>query len=151
MLTLSYSYKLPPGLRQQKPRPPGPLYPLVNIQLYKEGERPRFFEGLLDSGADGIFIPKDIADILDLPHLERTPTSGVLKTAHCFRTKVGFTLGTVKLKMVEFGVIDAVFPEDVSDIPILIGRNPLFRYFEITFTEYNPRPQIHLTQKKPLK
>ncbi len=151
LLNFTYPYKLPPGLRQRTPRPSGPVYPLLQIQLYKENGKPRFFEGLLDSGADGVFIPKQIAEILDLPELERTPTSGVLKTAHCFRTKIGLTIGTVKARSIEFGVVDGVFPEEETDIPILIGRSPVFKYFEVTFKEYQDRPQIILKQKVPFK
>lgn len=147
-LKFTYPYKLPPGFRRQSP-PDAPMYPLLQIKLYKEGDRPRFFEGLLDSGADGLFIPKGIAEILELPKIEKIKTSGILKTANCFRTRVGLTIGTTKARSIEFGIIDAVFPEEETDIPILIGRNPLFKCFEVIFQEYKDRPRITIEQKKP--
>jgi hypothetical protein len=116
------------------------------IQLYKENAKPRFFEALLDSGADGIFIPKFIAEILGLEKLGRVPTSGVLRSAHCFQTKVGLTIGFSKARSIEFCIVDAIFPEEDADIPILIGRNPVFKHFEVVFKEYLDTPKIHLRQ-----
>jgi hypothetical protein len=150
-LEFTYPYLLPPGLRQQKPLPAGPLYPLLPIQLYNKHEKPRFFEALLDSGADGVFIPKSIAEILGLEKLGRVPTSGVLRSAHCFQTKVGLTIGFSKARSIEFGIVDAIFPEEDADIPILIGRNPVFRHFEVTFQEHLDKPKIHLRQITPPK
>lgn len=66
MPELTFPYRLPPGLRETAPKDSSRLYPLLLIQLYKPGERPRSFEGLIDSGADTLFIPKRVADIIGL-------------------------------------------------------------------------------------
>ena len=149
-LTLTFPYRSPPGLRKAKDLDDIPLYPLLNIKLYTERHKPINFEGLLDSGADGLFLPKQIAEGLGLPKIKRIKTSGILKSAMCYRTNVGFIVGATKTRCIDFGIIDAAFPETESDIPILIGRDPIFKFFEVTFKEYKERPKIMLTQKKAL-
>lgn len=145
----TYPYKLPPALRKEDVD--GPLYPLLNIQLYNcDGGKPLSFEGLLDSGADGLFIPRQIADALDLPRLGTINTSGVLKSSDCIRTKVGFKIGRSSARRIDFGVIEATYPLEESDIPILVGRTPLFDLFEVRFIQYEEKPNIKIIQKKPL-
>jgi len=56
-------------------------------------------------------------------------------------------MGTGRL---DFGQVDASVPESGGDIPILIGRNPLFKYFEVIFKEYRDNPVYTIIQKKPL-
>ncbi|MCK4757032.1 MAG: hypothetical protein KAS67_01125 [Thermoplasmata archaeon] len=106
---------------------------------------------MLDSGADGLFLPLWLAEIFDLPKLEKIETSGVLKSGTCYKTKVGLTVGTSKKHKVDFGFVDAAFPETNNDIPILIGRDPLFKIFEVTFKEYAAKPVIVMEQKVSLK
>lgn len=147
--TFTYPYKLPPGLRKKKVD--GTYYPLLNIQLYNcDGGKPLSFEGLLDSGADGLFIPKQIAELLSLPNLGTKRTSGVLKTSECIKTKVGFRIGRTRARRIDFGVVEVTYPQEESDIPILVGRTPLFDFFEVRFLQYTEKPKIELIQKKPL-
>jgi hypothetical protein len=149
-LTLTFPYRTPPGLRKEKDQRKIPLYPLLNIKLYSEKCKALSFEGLLDSGADGLFLPKQIAEGLGLQKMEKIKTSGILKSELCYKTKVGFIIGRTKDRRIDFGMIDAAFPENESDIPILIGRDPLFKYFEITFMEYKDTPKVVLSQKKQI-
>ena len=141
-------YRPAPGDRHLVSLKDVPLYPLINIKLYTEEQRPLNFEGLLDSGADRIFIPKQIARGLKLPKLERIGTSGIFKSEICYKTEVGLIMGVTKSKSIDFGYVEAVFPETESDIPLLIGRNPIFKYFEIVFKEFEKNPKINLIQKK---
>ena len=83
-LTLTFPYRSSPGLRKAKDIDDIPLYPLLNIKLYTERHKPINFEGLLDSGADGLFLPKQIAEGLGLPKIKRIKTSGILKSAMCY-------------------------------------------------------------------
>jgi hypothetical protein len=118
--------------------------------LYKPGERPRAFEGLIDSGADTLFIPKRIADIIGLELRDRIVSSGVFERGICRTTKVGFIAGRMGAGRLDFGQVMATVPESEGDIPILIGRNPLFIYFEVIFKEYRKNPAYSLVQKKTL-
>lgn len=150
--TYTYKYKLPPGLRDKEGNLENPpTYPLLNIQLYPpEGGKALSFEGLLDSGADGVFIPKQIADELNLEVKEKETTSGILESKECIQTEVGFRIGRSKARRIDFGIVEATFPQEESDIPILVGRNPLFECFEIRFLEYNDPSKIKLIKKKSI-
>lgn len=97
-----------------------------------------------------MFLPKQIAAVMGLPKKERISTSGVLKSEECYKTEVGLIVGVTKSKSLDFGTIEAVFPKSESDIPILIGRDPIFRFFEVVFMEYSDKPKVKLIQKKPL-
>ncbi len=142
-------YKPSPANRKKEDLTGVQLYPLINIQLYNpKGGKPYSCEGLLDSGADGLFIPKQLAEALELPNLEEIQTSGVLKTSECIKTKIGFKIGRTRARRIDFGIITATYPKEHSDIPILIGRDPLFKYFEVKFMEYDNKPKVKLTQKK---
>lgn len=94
---------------------------------------------LVDSGADTAFIPKEVADILQLtlsePKKSRS-ASGPFET----------TNGMVKAELIKGGT-----PIPLGDIPVvvptksiesanlesyaLLGRNPFFRIFDVTFRE----------------
>jgi hypothetical protein len=146
LIDMDFPYKPPPSIRHQKEIENPLLYPLVNIQLYTENGRPFNIEGLLDSGADTVFIPKGIAEGLKLPKLSEITSSGVLSSGICYKTKVGLILGRTKSRRVDFGYIDAVFPSTEGDIPLLIGRQPIFDIFQVTFEQYKEPPSVHLKQ-----
>ena len=147
---ITFPYRPPPGIRHEIDEYTGPIYPLVHIQLCRKGERPVPFEGLIDSGADTFFIPKEIADSLGLQRFDKFKSSGVFQQGVCYRTKVEMVIGRAPPGIIHFGEIDAVVPDTEGDIPILIGRNPLFRFFEVVFKEYRDRPVVTLIQKRSL-
>ena len=105
-------------------------------------------EGLLDSGADAILLPKQVAEMIGLEPLNECDLSGITKKGKGYRTKIGFMLGVSKARCYDFGIIDTVFPAEESDIPILIGRTPLFDYFEVVFKQYDEKPKVVLILKK---
>ena len=147
-----YPYRAPPGLRKRDDIPEPRMYPLLNIQLYSDPSRPLHLEGLLDSGADTIFLPSSVCKTLDLARGAAVDSSGAFGAGRCYRTRVGFIIGRTNADKIDFGMIDAVTPAEGSDIPVLIGRDPLFKYFEVTFREYiKEKPTISLVQKNPLQ
>lgn len=153
MSTHTYKYKLPPGLRNKDDEDlenPS-IYPLLDIQLYHpDGGKPIKLEGLLDSGADGLFIQKEIAENLGLEVHEKGKTSGIGKSFESNETKVGLKIGRSKARRIDFGVVEATFPCKKVDRPILVGRDPLFKYFEVKFLEYKNPAKIKITQKEDL-
>ena len=57
---------------------------------------------------------------------------------------------SVEIFQDEDGLVNAIVPDEEQDIPILIGRNPVFDEFQVIFEEFNKT--IHLIPKeKPLK
>jgi len=66
-----------------------------------------------------------------------------------YSTKVGLILGRGGNE-VDFGYVDAVYPEKEMDVPILIGRKPVFEEFKIIFEEYNKK-FILIPKEEPLE
>ncbi len=55
----------------------------------------------------------------------------------------------------DFGYVKAVYPEEEKDVPVLIGRNPIFEEFQIVFEELNQQfkliPKEELLKKEKTK
>ncbi|GAH80774.1 unnamed protein product [marine sediment metagenome] len=51
---------------------------------------------------------------------------------------VGLILGRGG-REVDFGYITAFFPEEEKDVPILIGRHPVFEEYQVIFEEFNQK------------
>lgn len=92
--------------------------------------------GLLDSGADFSFIPKDVAEVLGLElSAEPEDIGGISGNVKAVRTqmKVNINKGNESYT-VSVGVYVPTASMD-SDFPILIGRDGFFENFKITFIE----------------
>ena len=108
--------------------------------------------GLLDTGADITYIPKRIADIIDLDLKvdtlkETMSASGSFKT---FRTCAHMEL-PYKKKRISIGYVNIA----VSDKPlgndedrILLGRDGVFSKYEITFNESDKKITMKKIHKK---
>ena len=51
---------------------------------------------------------------------------------------------------INFGLVNAVVPDEEQDIPILIGRNPVFDEFQVIFEEFNKIICL-IPKEEPLK
>jgi len=111
--------------------------PMVMVKLGLPGKRARFFEMLIDSGADHTLISKSDAAVLGLDYEkirsnETTHTSANLSPIHGKMAKMLITLIVSKDKEIEFEIPVFVTREEVE---CLIGRKGVFDRFEITFKE----------------
>lgn len=96
-------------------------------------------EGLLDSGSDGVVVPRGIADYLEL---ELKPAETPMRVADGksvkrFISKVYLTIGRGG-RYCDPIEAEVSIPAE-GDPPILIGRDPIFRLFVITFVEAEKR------------
>ena len=120
-------------------------YPIIPVKFYYKDKKTPFIEALLDSGGDFIVIPMPIAEYLELD-LEK---AGEVDTAggstSLYKTYIDISIGKnsgfaeYKNKLIHVSTR--------SDIPILLGRSPLFEDYEITFKKYKNQ----LILKKNLK
>jgi hypothetical protein len=105
-------------------------------------------EGLLDSGSDGVVIPRSLADYLDL---QLKPAARPMRVANGrdvqrYTAKASITLGRGGRCC---GPIDAeVSVPAEGDPPLLIGREPIFRMFVITFVEAERRFEMRSYRAK---
>ena len=107
-----------------------PTIPLIPLRFFDNNNKPTpTFNAILDSGADEITIPKDLADLLGYKLTKRSEkintAGGEIKA---FKTKGKFNIGRggreVEYKNIEICVID-------HDIPVLVGIKPIFNDYKV--------------------
>jgi len=106
-------------------------YPIIPIKfIYKEKETP-VIDALLDSGGDFIVIPMPIASYLGL----KLKKAGSVDTAggatSLFKANLNMILGKKDKKAIYNNI--QIHVSARNDIPVLIGRHPVFEDYEITF------------------
>ncbi|MGI0086911.1 MAG: hypothetical protein ACREBI_02975 [Nitrosotalea sp.] len=127
-----------------------PTIPRLKIEVvfrkYSEAKdlatNPEFrTHGLVDSGADTSFIPRQIAEILQLELREedKKKSKSASEEFWTYRTKVHLEI-MYKGRRVVVGTVDVSVPEQPaqsSDIQkmVLLGRAGIFEQYEITFNE----------------
>ena len=112
---------------------------MIPCTISSSRKKSPLIEGLLDSGSDGIVIPRSLADYLDL-HLK--PAARPMRVANGrdverFTAKASITLGRGGRCCDPIDTEVSVPAE--GDPPLLIGREPVFRLFVITFVEAEKR------------
>jgi hypothetical protein len=117
-------------------------YPIIPVKFYYKDKKTPYIEALLDSGGDFIVIPMPIAEYLGLS-LEN---AGEVDTAggavSLFKAYIDITIG----KNGGFAEYknNLIHVSTRNDIPILLGRSPIFEDYEITFKKQ--RNQLILTE-----
>jgi len=124
-----------------------PQIPLVPLRFFDTVNNPTpKFNDILDSGADEITIPRELAEYLDykiIPRKEKINTAGGEMNA--FVTNGDFSIGRggreVRYHSIEMCVVD-------HDIPVLIGIKPLFDDYSISIQAYENKVVLTPRQKK---
>ncbi|MBI4150638.1 retropepsin-like domain-containing protein [Candidatus Woesearchaeota archaeon] len=89
---------------------------------------------LVDSGADSIVIPRDLAEVLGLKLGEEQETAGIGGKTKVRRTRFMFT---VRSERESYRIVAPalVLMDDGMDVPLILGRNGFFEAFDITFRQ----------------
>jgi predicted aspartyl protease len=111
------------------------FHPMVPCTVSSEGRKSPLIEGLLDSGSDGIVIPRSLAEYLDLRLIPEARPMRVAngRDVQRYTAKATITLGRGGRCCDPIDAEVSVPAE--GDPPLLIGREPIFRLFVITFVE----------------
>lgn len=150
---LTFYYKLPPWLRKKKkiPKEQERYFPFIPIVLYNKSKVTPVIEAIIDSGADFIQISKALAMALGLEEGKKIESSGMGGDYINYETKVGLKIGR-GVKAIDIGYVKAFYPEEDKNVPILIGRHPVFEKFKIIFEEYDKKftllPKSETKKKK---
>ena len=108
---------------------------MVHLRVAYEGVSFRTI-ALIDSGATCTFLPKDIADILDLPHEESQEVIGAGGVFMAYKSKVDLAVIKGKSPIIEFPNCPVLVPEMTDGIPYaILGRDTIFQKVQITFKE----------------
>jgi predicted aspartyl protease len=117
-------------------------YPIVPVKFKYKDKKTPVIEALLDSGGDFIVIPQPIAEFLQMKLEPAGDVDTAGGTASLYRANVDMIIGTKKSCTVYKD--KEIFVSDREDIPVLLGRSPMFDDYEITF-----RKQTHQIILKP--
>ena len=97
--------------------------------------------GLVDSGADTAFLPRQIAEVLklDLKEEDKKKSKSASEEFWTYRTKVYLEI-MYNGRKVPVGIIDVSIPEkptQMGDVEkmVLLGRSGLFDQYEVIFNE----------------
>lgn len=108
--------------------------PMLPCVLDWQGKRTPHTEGLLDSGSDGIVLPLGVARFLDL-RLEEfpRPMKVVGREVPRYSARANLTIGRGG-RSHTFSDIEVAVPTK-GETPIILGRNPVFKVYKVTFVE----------------
>ena len=108
-------------------------YPVITVKFFFNGKETPYIDALLDSGGDFIVIPMPIAKYLGL----RLQKAGAVDTAGGTTSLYKASLDMIiksKEKTVTYSNIQ-IHVSGRNDIPVLLGRQPIFEDYEITFNK----------------
>ena len=106
-------------------------YPVVPVKFYYDGKETPFIDALLDSGGDFIVIPMPIANYLGLKLKKAGDVDTAGGVASLFKAILNMMMGG-KDNFAEYNDIQ-IHVSTRNDIPVLIGRYPIFEDYEIIF------------------
>jgi predicted aspartyl protease len=106
-------------------------YPIIPIKfIYKKKETP-VIDALLDSGGDFIVIPMPIASYLGLKLKKAGSVDTAGGTTLLYKANLNMIMGKKDKKAIYNNI--EIHVSVRNDIPVLIGRYPIFEDYEITF------------------
>ena len=109
-------------------------YPLIPIKFYNNGKDTPYIDALLDSGGDFIVIPYAIARYLKLKLEKAGSVDTAGGTTSLFRANVKMSLGAIGKKIIYENL--EIHVSTRNDIPVLLGRCPIFEDYEILFKKH---------------
>ena len=106
-------------------------YPIVPVKFFFNGKETPFIDALLDSGGDFIVIPMPIANYLGLKMKKAGDVDTAGGVASLYKAILNMLMGE-KNNYAEYNNIQ-IHISGRNDIPVLIGRHPIFEDYEIIF------------------
>ena len=106
-------------------------YPIIPVKFYYKDKKTPIIDALLDSGGDFIVVPLPIARYLDLKLKKAGSVDTAGGTTSLFKTKLSMDIG--KGEIIDSYKNIQIHVSERNDIPVLIGRSPVFEDYEIVF------------------
>jgi hypothetical protein len=106
-------------------------YPIVPVKFFFNGKETPFIDALLDSGGDFIVIPMPIAKYLGLKMKKAGDVDTAGGVTSLYKAILDMLMGE-KNNYAEYKNIQ-IHISGRDDIPVLIGRHPIFEDYEIIF------------------
>ena len=122
-------------------------YPIMPVKFYYGDRKTPYIDALLDSGGDFIVMPLPIAQYLDLK-LEK---AGSVNTAggetSLFKATLDMVIGRGNTTATYKDILIHVSAR--KDIPVLIGRHPIFEDYEVIFRKQKDQVILKSIKKNP--
>ena len=106
-------------------------YPVIPVKFNNNVKETPFIDALLDSGGDFIVIPMPIARYLGLPLTRAGSVDTAGGTTSIFKSNLNMIMGN-KQNFVTYNNLE-IHVSTRNDIPVLLGRHPIFEDYEIIF------------------
>ena len=106
-------------------------YPLIPIKFCYNGRETPLIDALLDSGGDFIVVPMAIAKYLGLKLLKAGCVDTAGGTTTLFKANLDMIMGNGERKITYTNL--EIHVSTRNDIPVLLGRHPIFEDYEIIF------------------
>jgi len=105
--------------------------------------------GLLDSGADFSFIPKDLANVLGLKETNQSEDiGGISGNIKARKSRLIVSIGKGRERYTFPMYVYVAEEQTANDFPILIGREGFFEKFKVTFAEAERKIYIKYFSKQ---
>ena len=109
-------------------------YPVLPVKFNNNVKETPYIDALLDSGGDFIVIPMPIAKYLELELIRAGSVDTAGGTISLFKANLNMVIGT-KERSVNYDNIE-IHVSERNDIPVLLGRHPIFEDYEIVFKKH---------------
>jgi len=110
-------------------------YPLIPIKFMSGERETPYIDALLDSGGDFIVIPHAIAKYLGVPLKKAGCVDTAGGTTNLYKANVQMVMGNGNRKITYSDL--EIHVSSRNDIPVLLGRHPIFEDHEILFRKYH--------------
>jgi len=106
-------------------------YPLIPLKFFVNDRETPYIDALLDSGGDFIVIPKAIAKYLGVTLEKAGSVDTAGGTTTLYKASVDMVMGDDTKKITYTNL--EIHVSGRNDIPVLLGRHPIFEDHEIVF------------------
>jgi len=121
-------------------------FPLIPIKFCTENRETPIIDALLDSGGDFIVVPFAIAKYLELKLLKAGHVDTAGGETTLTKTFVNMVINAKDKKFTYKNL--EIHVSDRNDIPVLLGRKPIFEDHEIIFKKYKNKLILKSIEKK---
>ena len=117
-------------------------YPLIPIKFQSVQRETPVIDALLDSGGDFIVIPNAIAKYLGLPLVKAGCVDTAAGETTLHKSVVSMSMHDTEGKCYTYENIE-IHVSDRNDLPVLLGRKPIFEDHEIIFQKHLSKLLLH--------
>ncbi len=122
-------------------------YPILPVKFYHKERKTPYIDALLDSGGDFIVIPLPIAQYLELELEEAGSVNTAGGETSLFKATLDMVIGKGNTTATYKKIL--IHVSSRKDIPVLIGRHPIFEDYEVIFRKQKDQVILKSIEKNP--